>query len=107
MDWKKFLKPTPEKIVLAIVILISSFLFLQLNTHYLLVAPASEFQIQFERFKEFFSPIFLPLGIISFILLSVLYLSAGLGYFAYVTELIYLYLISCFIFWIYDKFRKK
>jgi predicted neutral ceramidase superfamily lipid hydrolase len=100
MDWKQFLKPDWRKIVLTIVIF-----FIPMGLGFLIVL---------EGFAKEAGQEFLPFYILRIIIILLLILSPFsiiLGFLPYVLKellnLIFWYLLSCLIVWVYDKYKKQ
>ncbi len=123
MNIKQFLKPDWRKIVVFVVLIILFFLTEELvmdSVYYYLInkcmgGPCGENggcyynvctfgKIKIYYFYNDFDIRLLPL-VIFFDPLQLFNLS--LDYLIYPFTIFYLYLFSCFIIWIYDKFRKK
>ncbi|OGI12694.1 hypothetical protein A3K64_03930 [Candidatus Micrarchaeota archaeon RBG_16_36_9] len=98
MTFKQFLKPDWRKIVIFVIFLIVSLFF----AFYTDIS---------DNISDIFSPLlfvlifpwYLFLGLISFISLSSVYLF----FISFIPVIIYQYLLSCLIVWIYDKLRKR
>jgi len=96
MDWKEFLKPTKEKIVVSIIV-------------GLLLYFAAPYTIQ----KNILGFIYIPILILPILLLGITcggdFCVGGLLEYGLlvIVGIIYTYLISCFIVWIYDKVKKR
>jgi hypothetical protein len=113
MNWKEFLKPDWRKIVLTVIILfLVTFLPVLLGfcTHVdFQCIKLSKCVTCVLAIQPFF--VFLPYTGISYTpigLTNIYYISSSYWILNYwVLDIITWYLLSCFIVWIYDKFRKK
>jgi len=110
LDWKEFLKPDWRKIV-AFVIILSTFF---LNA-YLDSLRNSELDLPTRIFHIFIFFIWFFIGFIPDIFGKCIvqggdyfvWCSPYHEYFYYLWDIVVTYLISCFIFWAYDRLKKK
>jgi hypothetical protein len=101
MDWKEFLKPTWKKVILTIFLILfgifgSSFIPLSIEL------PGRSVPVSFVILfwpSFIFNPCSRNEYMFPFCEI------VGIGYF--IAPVIYLYLLSCFIIWIYNKVKKK
>jgi phosphatidylserine synthase len=93
MNWKKFLKPDWRKIVIFVILFVIGFItFLISSSFGVRVIPDSA--------TEVLIAIFLPTIFITQFLGS-----SNIGFILILT-MVYWYILSCLIVWIYDRFRK-
>jgi len=124
MNWKQFLKPDKRKIV--VFLILSAFIYLT----YFMIRKLDLYQPQNTYLAIIFGIIFL---LPNFILTSILFLitffyanamtptefglfkisntykiiSSAFSIIGWILVIIYWYILSCLIVWIYDKFRKR
>jgi len=97
MNWKEFLKPDWRKIVVFVILFIlSSFISAYFNTIYSAIGFCSSIKAGFPlAFNTEISGIECGGD------------SSNFDIFSFILDIIFWYLLSCLIVWIYDKFRKK
>jgi hypothetical protein len=87
MDWKQFLKPDWKKILLTVILFL-------ISTRYV-------------SFLGLDAPYYIGFPINVYYMAGWPMSTKGFFYLGIVIDLIFYYLISCLIVWIYDKVRKK
>jgi len=95
MNFKQFLNPDWRKIVIFIIFLLLTFILVFGS----FALPPSK------RGEEYYIVLFLYY-FLAFPIELTAYSDPVLGLLGFIINIFYLYLLSCFIVWIYDKFRK-
>ena len=94
MNWKEFLKPDLRKIVITIILFIPSFFIV-----FFMCFPQGNFICDIFRLQFLILvPIFVILDLSQSLFVLVLQI---------ISDIIFLYLLSCLIVWVYDKYKKK
>lgn len=93
MNWKEFLKPDWRKIVIFVILFVMLIIIANLYPPKLIPSWLENLNIIF-YFPDFF-------------IFEILKLSISTVIFLFILDLIYWYLLSCLIVWVYDKVKKK
>ncbi len=111
VKWKQFLKPDWRKIVMSVILIILP-IFQTIHAMRTTRPGVDDISI---RLTPIVGVILFPIFILAIVLRSLIkYIAIHglvLGYYltilGLIISLIYLYLLSCLIIWIYDKYKKK